>query len=179
MKKLLFITLLILYVCGVASTVYAQSYQNDIYKCKIELPIGWYVIGSSANDPNQDMLLLYKQIPVVKNGKQMAAIIAIQKRFLNSTFNTFNELSDEKVEAIKKRYMEAAIDHNIPVEGFVKEIGRHKAIWIVRSGPESKAIDIDLLENKYLWDFHVGVPLEYYENIVFELEEIIKSFSMI
>ncbi|MCE5286313.1 MAG: hypothetical protein LLG02_10765 [Pelosinus sp.] len=75
--------------------------------------------------------------------------------------------------------MKPAIERNIPVDGTIKEIGRHKVIWIVRSGDDNKTIDVDFVENKYIWDFHVGVPTEYYETMVVELEKIIDSFSMI
>jgi tetratricopeptide (TPR) repeat protein len=91
---------------------------------------------------------------------------------------TFNELTSERLNEIKLNLMQRAIDKGLAVEGEIKDVGNHKAIWISISGG-NKVYDVLFMEKGYLWDFTTTVPYEYSRDMDEEMENLIKSFRMI
>jgi len=156
------------------------AYQNDDFQCKMTLPIGW----SNTNWTNKEAIFLYKSIPVMdEKGEKMAAIMEIRSQNLNSSFQTLNDLPSERLEAIKTNFINFTRGNireknNVAVEGNIKDIGKHKVIWVVSSG-KARVIDATLLENGVMWNFHVAIPLDYFSTMTTELEQIIESFTMI
>ena len=157
-----------------------HAYQNDVFRCKMTLPIGW----SNTNMTNREAIFLYRQIPMINNGQQMAAIMEIRKTFLNGSFQTLNELPNDRLEAIKVDLinLRKASIHNmdsVTVDGIIKDVGKHKVILIVSSGGETKVIQSYFVEDGYMWLLRVGVPNEYFDAMQIQMEQIIESFTMI
>jgi peroxiredoxin len=156
-----------------------HSYQNDGFRCKMTLPIGW----SDTSMTNRDVIYLYRKIPMINNGKQMAAIMEMRKTFLNGPFKTLNELPKDRLEELKLNLTQLTKDSirnidNVTVDGITKDIGKHKVILIISSG-QSKVIQSYFVEDGYMWSLRVGVPNEYFDAMLIQMEQIIESFEMI
>lgn len=149
-------------------------YQNDSFQCKMNLPLGWHNT-SMTNDNN---IYLYKSLPVFRDGKQTGAFIRIEQKLLKASMQTFNDLTSERLNEIKLNLMQSAIDKGLPVEGEIKDVEKHKVIWISISG-KNKVYEVLFMEKGYLWDFTTTVPDEYSRAMDEELENLIRSFRMI
>jgi hypothetical protein len=155
-------------------------YRNDTFRCQMTLPSGWH----DTNMTNKEAIFLLKKLPILDNkGQNVSAIIVIRQKFMNAPFKTFNELPSERVEAIRDNFVNSMLNNikdkdKISVEGRIMDIGKHKVIWIVRSG-NYKVIEANFLENGYLWSLSVGSPTEYFENMQTEMSQIIETFVMV
>lgn len=155
------------------------AYQNNVFHCKMILPIGWSV----ASMTNSEVIYFYRQIPVLHNGEKMAAIMEMRQKNLDGSVQTLTELPNDRLEEIKTNLIKLTKDDirdkdKVTVEGSIKDIGKHKVVWIVSSGA-NKVIHVYFLENGYMWWLRVVVPSEYSEAMETQIKEILESFTMI
>lgn len=156
-------------------------YKNEAFHCQMAPPEGWLVITPQTGE----LITLFKKSPLTYNGLPIMLSINIKGKIVNSTYKSFNEVSNDKLQNIISNCL-SDLEKNGETQGVIKDIGTHKVIWFevsekkVIMNNNVKSFYIILMDDGYSWSmFTTNVPIQYCDTMSKEMESLIESFKKI